>query len=156
GVVTNEAILRFRQDNATLLGNQLQMAQQRFDAHDTTRTDVQLVQSRLAGAKADVAAQQSVLMSARADFLRVIGRPAEGLELSPALPALPGDHDQAMTRVLANNPDLAQARELERAADADVDAADDAFLPTVSLQAQYENSRDMIGTGISNDATSVM
>ena len=156
GVVTNQAILNLRRENVSLLTNQLQMAQQRFAARDTTRTDVQLVESRLHGAEADAAAAQSLLMSARAEFQRVIGRPADTLDLLPALPDIPADHDQAMARVLASNPDLISAKEQARAADADVAAAVDSFLPSVSLQAQYQTSRDMIGVGISNDSTAVM
>jgi len=155
-VLGDEAELKYKRDNAALLAEQLDMTRQRVAIRDITRTDLELVTSRLDAAKADVASAEAKLAASRDAFLRIIGRPAETLEASPALPEVAGNEAAALNRALASNPDLLAARELSRQADAAVSVAVGALLPNLSLQAQYKNSVDEIASGVHDSALSLI
>ena len=155
-VVADEAVLAFRRDNVMLLSGQLGMTQERVNVGDITVTDLQLVQARLASANADVASAEARLAASRAEFERAIGRPAETLEAMPALPPVPEGQVQATALAIENNPDLNTAREQARVADAAVDVATGALLPSLSVQGQYRKSRDQVGVGVDLESTSVV
>jgi outer membrane protein len=139
-----------------LLSGQRDMTQQRVNIGAITITDLQLVQARLAGANAEVATAEARLAASRAEFLRAIGRPAESLDIMPPLPNVPEGQMQATTLALENNPDLNTAREQARVADAAVDVATGALLPSLSVQGQYAKSRDQAGLGVELESTSVI
>jgi TolC family type I secretion outer membrane protein len=155
-VVADEAVLKFRRDNVMLLSGQLSMTQERVNIGDITITDLQLVQARLAAANAEVQTAEARLASSRAEFLRAIGRPAESLDVMPPLPNMAEGQMQATTLALENNPDLNTAREQARVADAAVDVATGALLPSLSVQGQYAKSRDQAGLGVELESTSVI
>jgi len=155
-VVGDETALKYRQENVALLDDQRRMTEERVAIGDVTRTDLQLVEARLSAANADVAFAQARLAASRAEFLREVGRPAETLEETPKLPQMPGAAEQALSRAIENNPDLATVREQARTADAAVAVAEGALLPSLSLQGQYRKSRDEIATGIDSSAISVI
>jgi TolC family type I secretion outer membrane protein len=155
-VAANEQQLDYRRQNVDLLTQNLNDTQQRVNIGDVTITDLQLVQSRLNSAMADVSFAEANLASARADFARAVGRPAEMLEMMPRLPQMPGSEQMALALALDNNPDLNFAREQARTADAAVDVAIGNLLPSLSLEGQYRRSRDEVATGVTDDAVSVM
>jgi outer membrane protein len=155
-VIADEAVLAFRRDNVMLLSGQLGMTQERVNVGDITVTDLQLVQARLAAATADVATAEARLAASRAEFERAIGRPAETLEGMPALPPVPEGQLQATALAIENNPDLNTAREQARVADAAVDVATGALLPSLSVQGQYRKSRDQVGVGVELESASVV
>jgi len=155
-VIADEAVLAFRRENVMLLSGQLSMTQERVNVGDITVTDLQLVQARLASANADVATAEARLAASRAEFERAIGRPPESLEAMPALPPLPEGQLQATTLAIENNPDLNTAREQARVADAAVDVATGALLPSLSVEGQYRKSRDQVGVGVFLESTSVV
>jgi outer membrane protein len=139
-----------------LLSGQLDMTQQRVNIGDITVTDLQLVQARLAAANAEVQTAEARLTASRAEFMRAIGRPAESLETMPPLPPIPEGQVQATAFAIENNPDLNTAREQARVADAAVDVATGALLPSLSVQGQYAKSRDQAGLGVELESTSVI
>jgi len=137
-VVRDSAILGLRQHNVELLKKQAEATQAQFNAGSLTRTDVAQSQARLAAAQSDLTAAQSQLAISRANFMQVIGRPPETLEVEPALPpALPTSVDDSITLALKQNPAIVSARETEIAADYAVNDAFGAMLPTLSVQGQY-------------------
>lgn len=155
-VVANEEQLDYRRQNVDLLTQNLNDTQQRVNIGDVTITDLQLVQSRLNSAMADVSFAEANLASARAEFLRAVGRPAEMLEMMPRLPQMPDNEQTALGLALNNNPDLTFAREQARTADYAVEVAIGNLLPSLSLQGQYRRSRDEVATGVTDDAISII
>jgi len=155
-VVADEATLNYGRENVMLLTEQLNMTQQRINIGDITVTDLQLVQSRLALAMANVSFSEAKLAGSRAEFLRAIGRPAESLEMMPPVPPQPEGIEAAVARAVQYNPDLNAARESQRVAEAAVDVAIGQLLPSLSVQGQYKVSRDEIGLGVSNSSTAVL
>lgn len=155
-VIGDEAGLRFRRENVAVLEQQLNTIQERVNIGDITRTDLTLVQSRLSAAKAEVAFAEAKLGASRAQFAHAVGQPAATLDVSPSSPDIPAGEEQALGRAIADNPDLVAAREQARAADAAVDVASGAFLPSLSVQGQYKNSRDEVATGIRDSSLAVV
>lgn len=148
-VVRDEAILDLRQHNVEVLKKRLDATQKQFDVGELTRTDVAQSQARLSGAQSDLVTAQGQLAISRANYMQMIGRAPETLDVSSPLPALPGTQDDGLNIALKQNPTLVAAKETERAADYGVDDSLGALLPQLSLQGQYQYSKDSFTTGFS-------
>jgi len=146
-VVRDQAIVDLNQHNVDVLQKQLDATQKQFEVGELTRTDVAQSQARLSGAQAELVTAKGQLAISRATFLQVIGRAPETLDESTPLPALPGSEDDAVNLALKQNPSLIAAQEDEHAADYGVDASVGALLPQLSVQGQYQYSRDSFSTG---------
>jgi outer membrane protein len=155
-VLGDAAQLTYKKRSAARLNDQAQMLEQRVAIRDIARSDLELVQARSSGAKADVATAEANLAAVRAAFLRTIGRPAAALELTPKLPGVPATEDQALTLALADNPDLMAAKYQLKQADAAITAAYGVLAPTVSLQLQYRDSVDEISPGVRDRSLSAI
>jgi outer membrane protein len=136
-VVRDEAIVELRKHNVDVLSNQLKATDLQFKVGELTRTDVAQSKARLSGAQSDLVTAQGQLAVSRANFEKVIGRPAETLAGTTPLPALPGTAEDAQGIAEKRNPSLIAARETERAADLAVDDSVGALMPQVSVEAQY-------------------
>jgi outer membrane protein len=147
-VVRDEATLKLRQNNVSVLQKQLDATEEQFKVGELTRTDVSQSQARLAGAQADYVTAQGQLAVSRSNFEHIIGRPAETLESQPPLPRLPSSQDTAIQIATNQNPALVQAREQEKEADYAVDDALGALLPQLSVNGQYQYTQGTI-TGFS-------
>jgi outer membrane protein len=143
-VVRDEATLKLRQNNLTVLQKQLDATQEQFRVGELTRTDVAQSQARLAGAQADFVTAQGQLAVSRSNFEHVIGRPAETLEAEPALPKLPASEESAIQIATNTNPSLVQAREQEKVAEYAVDDALGALLPQLSVNGEYQTTQGTI------------
>jgi outer membrane protein len=147
-VVRDTGNVEYRRSNVQVLQDQLNASNIQLNAGAITQTDVQQTQARLAGARAGLSVAEGQLVSSRARFERVIGRPAEMLELMPSLPSLPGTLQEAVDRAVTAAPALIAAQENSRAADYAVDAATGALLPQVSLQLQYQYAKNSTIIGV--------
>ncbi|HEY6578729.1 MAG TPA: TolC family outer membrane protein, partial [Rhizomicrobium sp.] len=151
-LVRDEATLRYREDDVAALQKQLDDSEEEFKVGELTRTDVAQSRARLADAQADLVNAQGELEVSRSNFEHVIGRPAETLETSPAIPRLPDTQEQAVDLAMHNNPAIVEALQNAKASDYAVVDAIGALLPTLSLDAQYQLSQDSLestnGTGV--------
>lgn len=136
-VVRDEAIVDLRQHNVDVLTKQLSATELQFKVGELTRTDVAQSSARQAGAQSDLVNAQGQLAASRANYARVIGRPAETLAKVTPLPVLPATLDDAEALADKQSPVLIAAQETERAADYGIDDSVGALMPQVSLQAQY-------------------
>lgn len=136
-VVRDEAIVGLRQHNVDVLAKQLKATQLQFKVGELTKTDVAQSQARLAGAQAALVTAQGQLAVSRANYEKVIGRPAGTLAKTTPLPTLPGTFSDALALADKQSPTLIAAQETERAADLAIDNSVGAMLPQVSVQAQY-------------------
>jgi outer membrane protein len=148
-VVRDEATMKLRQNNVTVLQKQLDATQEQFKVGELTRTDVAQAQARLSGAQSDVITAQGQLNVSRSNFEHYIGRPAETLEDHPLLPPLPASEDGVIALAMKQNPALRQAQENVKAANYAIDDAAGALAPQVSVQAQYQYLQNSPLSGIS-------
>ncbi len=158
-VVRDGENLEYRRSNVQVLEDQLNATNIQLNAGAVTQTDVQQTQARLQGARAGLSVAEGQLAASRARFERVIGRPAETLEV-PGLPAvLPGNLDDAVNRAVNTAPALIAAQENSRAADYAIDAATSSLLPQVSLQLQWQYAKNstiigVVSPGVTQNDTS--
>ena len=132
-VIRNEAIVGLSQNNVSVLSVNLQATGDRFEIGDLTRTDVAQSESRLSIARGDLRTAQANLVSAREQYIQLVGAAPVDLQPPPPLPGLPPSVEQAVATALDNNPDLIAARERAAAAKYDIRVAGASRLPRVSV-----------------------
>jgi outer membrane protein len=131
-VIRDTAIVDLNANNVKVLETDLQASRDRFQVGDLTRTDVAQSDARLAGARANLQSAQAQLDASRQTYLEVVGKFPDTLEPPPALPGLPAASDDAVDIAVANNPDLAAAKQAARAAEYDIGVAEAARMPRLS------------------------
>jgi outer membrane protein len=146
-VVRDTENLRLHQSDVDVLVRQRNATKTQLDAGEATKTDLQEVEVRIAGAQADLALAQSQLAQSRDGFERIIGRAAETLEDAPPPPRLPGSEDQALAIALKLNPRIQSAEAQDKAAKYGVDNAIGAMLPHASIVAEYDYNQGSFTDG---------
>ncbi|WP_327751689.1 TolC family outer membrane protein [Sphingobium sp. SJ10-10] len=145
-VIRNGAVVALNQANVRALEVNLQATSDRFEVGDVTRTDVAQSESRLALARSDLQGAEANLITARENYIALVGEAPDNLEPPPPLPGLPATPDSAVQVALKDNPDISAAKKLREAQQFDVRAAKGTVLPTVSAftQAGYTNYLDTL------------
>lgn len=146
-VVRDTEALRLHQSDVDVLTRQRDATKIQLDAGDATKTDLQEVEVRIAGAEADLALAEAQLAQSRDSFERVIGRPAETLEDAPPMPWMPGSPEQALAMALRESPRIQSAQANDRAAQYGVDNAVGALLPHTSIVAEFDYNQDSLASG---------
>jgi outer membrane protein len=136
--------LRLHRTDVDILMRQREATKTQLDAGAATKTDLQEVEVRIAGAQADLAQAESQLAQSRDNFERIIGRKPETLEQSPPMPHLPGTQEQALALALKLSPRIQGAQANDKAAQYGVDNAVGATLPHASIQADMTYAKDSL------------
>ncbi len=146
-VILNEALVSLSANNVEVLSVNLEATSDRYEIGILTRTDVAQSESRLALARSDLRSAQANLLSAREDYIALVGEAPTDLQPPPPLPGLPQSPNMAVEVALANNPDLIAATERAEAAGYDIEVAGAGRLPTVSAftNGGYQNFLGTLG-----------
>ena len=143
-VVRDQAIVRLRENNVTVLTALRTQIRGQFAAGIVTTTDVAQVEARLSGATAFLNAAQSDLRGSIATYEQVIGHPPGRLASPPSISkTLPKSIDEAMTQADAQNPLVLNSVYQEEASLYAVNQIVGELLPTVTLEAQYQHRGDL-------------
>ena len=147
-VLRNEAIVGLTANNIDVLQINLEATSDRFEIGDVTRTDVAQSESRLALGQSDLQSAQANLISARENYIALVGDAPDDLQPPPPLPGLPEDVEGVVDVALANNPDLIAAQERAEAAGYDIKVAGSGRLPRVSgfTGGTYQNYLGTLGS----------
>jgi outer membrane protein len=146
-VVRDTAIVKLRENDVTVLTEQLKATKDRFDVGEVTRTDVAQAEARRSEALATLAAAQANLKTSRAAYEQIIGHPPGDLVTPPSIRhLLPTNLDTAMTLGDGENPIILAAVYQEEASLYAVEQIMGEFLPEVTLEAQYEKRFDQSQT----------
>ncbi len=154
-VIRDEAVVRLRQNNVSVLERQLEASQDRFDLGDATRTDVAQSEARLSLARSNLTSAEAQLTVSRSAYQRIVGMPPVDLQDPDGLPAHPADEATAIASALANNPTLQAAIESENASRRAVDVAMGALLPSVRVDGSFSHSENAGGFDTQSDSASV-
>ena len=141
-VVRDQAIVRLRENNVTVLTRDLRATQDRFNVGEVTRTDVAQAQARRAAAVSALDLAKSNLQTSRATYERVIGHPPSNLvEPGPSglVPKTLADNTEISGR---ENPAVVAALYREQSAKFAVDRIRGERLPTAQLEATYQKRFD--------------
>ncbi len=128
-----EREVEIRESNVNALGQQVKAARDRFEVGEVTRTDVAQAEARRAASEAQLAVATSRRAKSRADFERIVGRPAIQLAEPPAIAQLPATLEEAIVVARANNPSILAARARETQGEQGVDVARGRLAPSFDL-----------------------
>jgi outer membrane protein len=140
-LIRDAAILDLQRSNVEVLTEQLRQTQDRFKVGEVTRTDVAQAESRLAGGRATMLSAQSSYVTSRAAYRQIIG--VEAAKLAPATPVdrlSPRAPRQAVEYARAKHPSVTVAMFNVDAAILQVKIAEGALYPTLSLQANAQQT----------------
>jgi outer membrane protein len=70
--VRDQAVLSLRRNNRSVLQQQQQATQDRFQVGEVTRTDVAQANARVSGAESEISAAQALLQASRATYAQLI------------------------------------------------------------------------------------
>jgi len=155
-VALNLKVLELNIRNEQVLARELNATEDRFRVGELTLTDVAQARARLAGAVAGRIQAEGDLQTLRAEYLRIVGRPAESPQPPPALENLPLSREETQIFGDENNPDIIAATYVEKAAEDDIRLASGELLPTLSLNGQYEHREEFNSAGSESDSTSLI
>lgn len=137
-VVSAQAVLRIRENNVTVLSEELHAAKTRRQVREVTRTDVAQAQARLARAISTADLAKSDLKTARALYEKTIGHAPANVSLpSLHLKQLPNSLEEAWAAAERQNPAVGSALHREEAARFAVDKVRGELLPEVNLEANW-------------------
>ena len=146
-VVRDIAIVRLRENDVTVLTEQLKATKDRFDVGEVTRTDVAQAEARRAESLATLAAAQANLKTSRAAYEQIIGHPPGNLVTPPSIRRLlPSTLNEAMTLGDGENPIILAAVYNEEASLYAVQQIMGELLPQVTLEAQYQERGGFLNT----------
>ncbi len=139
-VVRDQELVRLNENNVNVLSRELKAAQDRFAVGEVTRTDVAQAEARRADAVSRLDAARANLRTSRGSFQQVVGHPPENLNWpGPPESFLPPGIRDAIG--ISNNEDplVIAALYREQAARYTVDRIRGELLPTVQLEANYND-----------------
>ena len=161
GIQTYLAVIRsqsgtsLQSGNVTLLENQLQAAQARYDAGIGTTTQIAEVAASLAEARAGIQQASGDLIISNAVYRQVFGVEPTGVMLPPLPASMPATLAEARSVAMKNNPSvqLAMVQLQEAEAKRKVTAAE--LQPSYQLGLNAQRSTDILnGGGTTNFSTS--
>ena len=146
-VVRDTAVVRLRENDVTVLTEQLKATKDRFDVGEVTRTDVAQAEARRAESLATLAAAQANLKTSRAAYEQIIGHPPGNLVTPPSIRhLLPSNLNEAMTLGDGENPFILAAVYTDEASLYAVQQIMGELLPVVTLEAQYQERGGFLNT----------
>jgi outer membrane protein len=132
-VIRDREAVAIRENNVSVLREQVTAARDRFDVGVVTRTDVAQAEARFEGARAELASARAQLEASAANYEAVTGaRPGE-LTPPPPLPPLPDGFETALETARTQNPSLEAARDTVVRANEAVEEARAAGRPQVEI-----------------------
>lgn len=142
-VLRDDATVRLREKNVTVLSRELNAARERRAVGEVTQTDVAQATARRAGAVSALDVARANLRASRAAFERVVGSPPGRLQ-QPALPRklLPRSLEETIEIARAENPANGAARFRELASRHAVDRIRGELLPSIDIVAGYDKRYD--------------
>jgi outer membrane protein len=136
GVIQYTQLTQLRQESVKFYQAQLQSSNDKLKIGEGTKLDVSQAQARLAQATASYESAVASLQTDQATFERYVGHKPKGLSSAFNLGKLmPRSVDVAVNEAVASNPAILSAKAAIRAAQANSDAANAAFGPTLSMAA---------------------
>lgn len=141
-VIANQSVVELNENNVKVLDQQRTATQDRFDVGELTRTDVAQAEARLSGVQSRLIAAEADLRGAEAALAKLIGAEVDALTDPATLPATPETEDTAQELARDLSPQVIAARAFAEAAKSAIKVAGGEWLPTVSVRAQLEYSRD--------------
>jgi len=142
-VVRDQELVRLNENNVNVLSRELKASQDRFSVGEVTRTDVAQAEARRADAVSRLDAARANLRTSRGSFEQVVGHAPSNLSWpSPPEQHLPPSMQEAIKVSNNEDPLVVAALYREQAAKYSVERIRGELLPTVQLEASYDDRFD--------------
>ena len=142
-VVRDESIVRLRENNVSVLSNELKATKDRFSVGEVTRTDVAQAEARRAAAVSNLDLARANLKASRAAYQRVMGTPPGPVKEPKGYERLlPASLDVAISVGTHEYPTVVSSLYLEQAAKFAVDRIRGELLPQFQVEASYTDRYD--------------
>lgn len=141
-------VVTLQSNNLELIERELQASKDRFEVGEVTRTDVALAEARLAAVKSSLAAAEGALARAREAYKVAVGRYPGQLSAPGALPRPAPSLSSAKATARKLSPAIIQAQHNAKVADLNVERANTAFGPSVSLSGSVSSDHDFETSGM--------
>ena len=139
-VVRDQELVRLNENNVNVLSRELKASQDRFAVGEVTRTDVAQAEARRADAVSRLDAARANLRTSRGSFEQVVGHAPQDLSWpTPPEEFLPPAIEEAIRVGNNEDPLVVAALYREQAAKYTVEQIRGELLPTVQLQASYND-----------------
>jgi outer membrane protein len=134
-VLLTSRVLELRQSNVAFLQEQVRAANDRFSVGEGTRTDVSQAEAALAAATASVSVSQADFLTAKANYIQVIGHEPKGLASpGPVTKLLPAKMSVAVEASRKEHPYILAALYNTETAAFNVAIQEGALLPSLGIQ----------------------
>lgn len=155
-VVRDHSIMRLREGFVRLMAEQLRATRDRFTVGEVTKTDVAQAQARHALAISQLRAAEATLTASKANFLRVIGQPAQKLSGRSSIESLlPKRLEDAVASGTSNHPQVRGATYGVDVAERAVKVSESALYPTLTGSASVNRRYDATGYDMIDTASVV-
>ncbi len=143
-VIRDKEVVRLTENNVNVLSRELKETQDRFSEGRVTTTDVAQAKARRARAVSNLDLARANLRTSRGAFLQVIGNsPNDLFDPGPPDQFLPGSLEEAINISNKENPLVVAALYREQAAGFTVKQIHGELLPTITLEAGYEQRHNV-------------
>ncbi len=140
-LLRDAALLELQRSNVKVLEAMLRQTRDRFNVGELTRTDLAQAESSLAAGRASLHAAESNDITSKSTYIQVIGiEPAKLSNASPVDRFFPRPLGAALERGLSLNPAVTTAMFNVDAAVEQVELAEGALYPTVSVNGSMQKS----------------
>lgn len=137
-VIRDRAILRLRQNNVSVLAEQMRATEDRFNAGEVTKTDVAQAKARHSGAISQLNFARANLKTSRAVFEQVIGHAPNGLQTPRSIVRfLPSSLKASLQRGMGEHPSILAATYREMAATHAIRLIRGEMLPEINLEGSF-------------------
>lgn len=133
--------VQLRQNNLSLITQELQAARDRFEVGEVTRTDVSLAEARLAGSQSLLAAAQGSLTTAIEEYRAAVGVAPSGPGAASPAP-VSQSLDEAKAFAVRNHPSVLEAQHSVAAAELNIQRGEAALKPNLSLETSVGVNQD--------------
>ncbi len=142
-VVRDQEIVRLNENNVNVLSRELQATNDRFSVGEVTKTDVAQAEARRALAVSNLDLARANLRTSRGSYRQVIGHDPAGLfDPGPPERYLPDGLEEAVAVSNNESPLVVSALYREQAAGYTVRQIRGELLPSIQIEAGYNNRQD--------------
>ena len=133
GVIRETENVALRENNLSVIREELRAANDRFEVGEITKTDVALAEARLAASNSALAVAKGSYEKAVASYISAIGEKPNTPEYPNFVPEVPSSLESAITIALTEHPSIGEIKNLVKVSEINSKIADLATGFTISL-----------------------
>ena len=134
GVIRETENVALRENNLSVISEELRAANDRFEVGEITKTDVALAEARLAASNSALAVAKGSYEKAVASYVSAIGEKPGSLEYPNFVPEVPNSLESAIAIALTEHPSIDELKNLIKVSEINSKIADLSTGFTISLE----------------------